>query len=138
MSVRIVIADDSDAVRHKVRSSIECNPRWEVCGEAADGTAAIVLARELNPDIVVLDFSMPGMNGLEAAREISASSPGTKIVLFTMYGSEQLVKYARWVGVTAVVSKDSRNAIEHLLVTLRTVAVALPSMTGEEQLERNI
>jgi DNA-binding NarL/FixJ family response regulator len=62
---------------------IEANTEWEICGEAENGSIALDMVREVNPDIVVLDLVMPGMNGLEAAREIVASAPHTRMIMFT-------------------------------------------------------
>jgi len=80
-------------------------PGFEVCGEAGNGYAAIDLVRELAPDIVLLDYSMPGINGIEAAQQISAIRPQTKMLLFTMHGSEHLYRMAERIGIRAVVAK---------------------------------
>lgn len=80
-----------------------------MCGEAENGEQAVRLARELDPDILVLDFLMPGMNGLEAAREIAVVSPRTAIVLCTICLSPQLIDLARAIGVASAVGKDNLN-----------------------------
>jgi chemotaxis response regulator CheB len=74
MPIRILVVDDSAAIRQAVRSCIESNTYWEVCGEAENGGVALDVVRELNPDVMVLDLVMPGMNGFEVAREIAASA----------------------------------------------------------------
>ena len=81
--VRILIADDYPAIRKSVRSTLEDNPRFEVCGEAEDGAEAIEKAERLKPDVVVLNVSMPVLNGFEAAREIKASLPEVAIVILS-------------------------------------------------------
>ena len=70
MAVRFLIADDSGPLRKALKTVIEGHPDWKVCGEAANGSEAVVLAKDLSPDIIVLDLTMPLMNGLEAARQI--------------------------------------------------------------------
>ena len=87
---RILIADDNPHVRHAMRILLEHHPEWQVCGEAVDGRDAVSKAKQLSPDLVVLDFLMPGLNGLEAAREIHKSVPGVRMLMCTMYLSPQL------------------------------------------------
>ena len=121
MPLRILIVDDSPAVRRALRSCIEEKQGWEVCGEADNGASAIEFFRKLRPDAVVIDFSMPVMNGLEAAREISRIDPTVPLLMCTMFRSEQLVTAVRRVGVKQVLSKSEGlgnnlvNAIEALI-----------------------
>jgi DNA-binding NarL/FixJ family response regulator len=82
------------------------NQAHEVCGEAENGHDGVELAKQLKPDIVLLDYAMPTMNGLEAARLISASMPKCGLILFTMFASDQLSTLAQAAGVRTVVSKD--------------------------------
>ena len=82
---RILVADDSDVVRHGMRLLLHQHEGWEVCGEAVDGQETVVKAHQLAPDVVVLDFAMPVMNGIEAARQIRKERPNTAIVLCSMY-----------------------------------------------------
>jgi DNA-binding NarL/FixJ family response regulator len=105
VSTRILIVDDSSAVRSALRTCLQLTPGFQVCGEAENGYAAIDLVRELAPDIVLLDYSMPGMDGIEAAQQISAIRPQTKMLLFTMHGSEHLYRIAERIGIRAVVAK---------------------------------
>lgn len=90
--VRILVADDHDVVRHGLRALIEAQPGWEVCGEATNGQDATEMAKDLTPDIAILDVSMPLLNGLEATRLIRKVSPGTEVLIFTMHESEQLIR----------------------------------------------
>ena len=92
MNLRILLADDHEVVRHGVRGLLAGHPGWEVCGEATDGRDAVNKALELKPDVVVLDISMPNLNGLEATRLITQALPQTRILILTMHESEQLVR----------------------------------------------
>jgi DNA-binding NarL/FixJ family response regulator len=105
MRTRFLIVDDSELVRRSLRTVLEANPEWEICGEAADGLTAVEMFKELQPNIVILDFQMPGMNGIEAARRMSQIAPAIPIVLFTQHASPDLEKHAREVGIRTVVSK---------------------------------
>ncbi|PYX83083.1 MAG: hypothetical protein DMG70_12145 [Acidobacteria bacterium] len=103
---RILVVDDNPQVRTAIRMCLQLNKRWSVCGEAGNGLSAIDMVRRLKPDVVLLDYAMPEMNGVEAAREIATIAPECAVLLFTMYASEQLAELAYSVGVRAVVSKD--------------------------------
>jgi DNA-binding NarL/FixJ family response regulator len=103
---RILIVDDNPHVRNALRVCLEMNQGHEVCGEAENGQDGMELARQLKPDIVLLDYAMPNMNGLEAARLISASMPQCGMILFTMFASNELCTLAQAAGIRAVVSKD--------------------------------
>ena len=103
---RILIVDDNPQVRTALRICLEMHGSWNVCSEAENGQDGVELARQLKPDIVLLDYAMPNMNGLEAARLISASIPECGLILFTMFASDQLCTLAQAAGVRAVVSKD--------------------------------
>lgn len=120
MGTRILIVDDSPLVRQRLRDLLQQHPDWEVCGEAANGQDAITRARELSPDVIVLDFLMPGMNGMQAAREIGKVIPDVPILMFTTYLSQQLVEEARNVGIRGAVAKsDARYVIDGLEALLR-------------------
>jgi DNA-binding NarL/FixJ family response regulator len=101
----ILIVDDNPAIRQAVRRGFEGRNGFEVCGEAIDGRDAIEKARLLKPDLIILDFSMPVMNGLEAAAVLSRESPSVPLILFTMH-ADMAASEARLAGVSAVVSKD--------------------------------
>ncbi len=90
--VRILVTDDHEVVRRGLRALLEAQPGWEVCGEAGDGREAINKAKQLKPDIVILDISMPGLNGLDAARQILKGVPSAKVLILTMHESEQMVR----------------------------------------------
>jgi len=119
MPLRILVVDDSQAIREAVRSCIETNTNWQVCGEAENGNVALEMVRELNPDVVVLDLSMPGMNGLEVAREIAANAPRTRMIMFTANNCEQLIKEAESAGISKVVAKSGDSIVHHLLTAIK-------------------
>ena len=122
MPIKIAIADDSPVIRSVVRSFIESHTDWEVCGEAEDGKAAIAIAESLNPDLIVLDLSMPVKNGLDAARTISKVCPTSAMVLFTAHASDQLAIEAKRAGIAAVIAKNGNASLEQLVTILREVS----------------
>src|SRR4051794_10299657 len=89
---RILIADDHDVVRSGVRSILEEHEGWEVVGEARDGKEAIDKALATRPDVVILDYSLPLVNGVEATRQIRARVAGAEVLIFTMHDTETLVR----------------------------------------------
>jgi len=105
---KILIADDNESLRKALRDILSVRDGWSICGEATNGRSAVSLALELKPDLIILDFLMPLMNGLAAAAEISKSLPDTPIVLYTMHKSSQLDREAKKVGISRVVSKTDR------------------------------
>jgi DNA-binding NarL/FixJ family response regulator len=92
MKTRILIVDDHDVVRRGVSSLLGGHPGWEVCGEARNGREAIALAAEVKPDVIIMDISMPGMNGLEATRQIVRDNPHAEVLVLSMHDSEQLIR----------------------------------------------
>ena len=93
MSVlRILIADDHEVARKGIRALLESHVGWEVCGEAKDGREAVELASGLKPDVLLLDIGMPNLNGLDAARQILATTPEARILILTVHDSEQVVR----------------------------------------------
>jgi DNA-binding NarL/FixJ family response regulator len=89
--VRILVADDHDIVRRGLKQLLTAKPGWEVCAEAKNGREAVALAEQQKPEVVVMDISMPDLNGLEAARQIKKQLPKTEIVILTLHFSDQLV-----------------------------------------------
>src|ERR1700682_6050112 len=116
---RILIADDNSQVRRALRNLVEQDEDWKVCGEAIDGGDAVERAKETNPDLIVLDFQMPVLNGLEAAREIAKVAPDVPVLLCTAHMSPALIDEAQRVGIHGAVSKsragDILNGIKALL-----------------------
>lgn len=109
MSHTILIVDDSALIRRALRTCLEEGHEWTVCGEAADGSTALEMARELNPDLIVLDLSMPGMNGFQLARELKHIHPALPLLMFTSFKTPQLEKEALACGCNAVVSKSEHQ-----------------------------
>jgi DNA-binding NarL/FixJ family response regulator len=116
MPKTILIADDHDAVRRAIREAFTSEDDFEVCGEAQDGQDAIEKAERLRPDLIILDLSMPVMNGLEAGRALKARMPSAPIILFTLYVDQFLEQAARAAGIADVVSKN-----DHLSVLIHKV-----------------
>jgi DNA-binding NarL/FixJ family response regulator len=119
MPLRILIADDSRAVRHSLHGLLEQHPDWEVCGEAVDGVDAVAKAQKFRPDIIILDFFMPGMTGVEAARVLGRVLPSIPILLVTLCVTAELVKQAKDAGIKgAALKSDTRqilNGVEALI-----------------------
>jgi len=143
MPTRILIVDDHKSAIRGIRSLLEANPEWEVCGEAVNGQEALARANELQPDVIVLDFAMPVMNGLRAAQEITRVLPTVPIVMNTLYSSPQAELEAKKHGIRKVVEKTHSgalvSAIQELLVDKRipraeasapTVKIPLPAVAS--------
>lgn len=105
--IRVVLADDHHIVRQGLRALLEREKDMALIGEAADGLQAVDLAESLEPDVLVVDLMMPGLNGLEAARQIRARAPHTRIVILSMYDDPGYVQQALAAGVLGYVLKDS-------------------------------
>jgi len=117
--VRILIADDHDVVRAGLRQLLLERKGWEICGEASTGRQAVALAMETKPDVVVMDISMPELNGLEASRQIRKGLPKTEIVILSLHLSDQLAYEIIDAGIRGYVLKsdanrDLVNAVESL------------------------
>src|SRR6185369_13869360 len=110
---RILIADDHDVVRSGLRLILEAHDGWEVVAEAADGKAAIVKALETKPDVAILDYAMPLVNGVEAARQIRKRNPKIEVLIFTMHDSEALVGAVLNAGARGFLLKS--DARQHLV-----------------------
>lgn len=106
MSKTILIVDDNPAIRKILREMLEREAGWKVCGEASNGREGIEKAQQLHPDVVVLDLSMPVMNGLEAARELKQLLPSLPVVMFTNFETHHLKQEILSAGIKVIVSKD--------------------------------
>ena len=104
--LRILIADDHEVARQGIRALLESHPGWEVCAEAKDGREAVELANNSKPDIALLDIGMPNLNGLDAARQILATSPAIRILILTMHDAEQVVREVLAAGARGFVLKS--------------------------------
>lgn len=108
-STRILVADDHNIVRSGLRQLLQDHHGWEICGEATTGREAVTLATNTNPDVVVMDFGMPELNGLEAARQIRRVLPKTEILMLTLHLSDELVYRIIQTGVKGYVLKSDAN-----------------------------
>jgi DNA-binding NarL/FixJ family response regulator len=110
MDKRILVVDDNAPIRGLVRTFIESRPGLEICGEATDGLEGIEKSRELKPDLIVLDFLMPRMNGLQTALILHEIVPNTPIILFTFYKDAVPKDLAQAAGVASILSKTDQLA----------------------------
>jgi DNA-binding NarL/FixJ family response regulator len=108
---RILVVDDNPAIRRYLRRVLERQHGWRVCDEARNGRDAVDRFRQIRPDVVVLDFQMPEMNGLDAARIITHLSPETPILLVSLYLTRQLSEEAQKVGVRGTCAKTDLNCV---------------------------
>jgi len=122
--LRILIADDHEMVRHGLRSLLEQREGWTVCGEAADGRTAVSQAETLRPHIVIMDVSMPELNGLEATRMIRKTIPNCEVLILSMHHSEQLVREVLAVGARSYMLKS--DAGELLISAIESLAQGKP------------
>jgi DNA-binding NarL/FixJ family response regulator len=113
---KILIADDSVTIRRLIRTFVESREGFEVCGEAIDGVDAIDKAKELKPDLIILDLAMPRMNGAEAASVLKRMMPDVPLILFTMYDEMMSRSLASTIGVDLVLSKPDgmRRMMAHV------------------------
>ena len=117
--VRILIADDHELVRRGIAAQISQRPHWQVVAEARNGLDAVTLALDLKPDLIVLDLTMPELNGLAAASRILASWPEARILILTVHESEQLVREVIAAGAQGYVLKSDAGRI--LMAALETL-----------------
>jgi DNA-binding NarL/FixJ family response regulator len=113
LPLRILIADDHDVMREGTRAVIERQSGWTVCGTATNGREAIAQASELQPDIVIMDMTMPDLNGLDAAIQIKRRLPDTEILMFTGHETDDLIRQAFEAGVKSFIFKSEAH---HFLV----------------------
>lgn len=123
--MRILIADDHEIVLRGLRDLLRTRAGWEVCGEARSGREAVDLARQLSPNLAILDFSMPLLNGLEATRQIRAALPAVDVLLFSVHDSEHLASEALEAGARGWVLK-SRAATELIAAVESTARSPAP------------
>lgn len=111
-ALRILIVDDHELVRKGLRAVLESRPGWKVCGEASNGREAVERAREHRPDVVIMDLTLPELNGLQATRQIRAALPATEVLILTMHHSEQLVHEVLSAGARGYLLKtDAGDAV---------------------------
>ncbi len=117
--IRVLVCDDHDVFREGVKSVLAREPDMEVVGEASDGARAVEMARETNPDVVVMDIAMPVMRGFEAARRIRRQEPKVRVLMLTVYDDEELVARCLGAGAAGYVLKDA--PLTELVYAVRSV-----------------
>jgi DNA-binding NarL/FixJ family response regulator len=127
MALRILIVDDHAIVRRGVRSLLESHDGWEVCGEATTGRDAVDQSRRLRPDVVVMDLSLPGLNGLDATRQILKDAPHIEVLVLTMHHSEELARDVLQAGARGYVLKS--DADENLIAAVESLRLHKPFLT---------
>jgi two-component system chemotaxis response regulator CheY len=115
----VLIVDDNASIRQALCGLFEGEADFEVCGEAENGKVAVEKAQELHPDLIVLDLSMPVMNGLEAARVLKRVMPSVPLIMFSAFGDDSAQYQARLVGISEVVSKSEHPSM--LILKARSV-----------------
>lgn len=116
---RILIADDSLPVRCGLRTLLGLNSDWQVCGEAVDGADAVEKAQQLAPDLILMDFSMPQMDGVQAAQEIAKSGTDIPILLVTLNLSSEILELARNAGLRGAMSKSEISKLPFAIKALQ-------------------
>lgn len=123
-NLRLLVVDDHDVVRQGLRALLKTHPGWEICGEAATGHEALEKSRKLEPDVAILDISLPGLSGLEVARQIQRLSPATQILVLTVDESEDLMREVFRIGARGFVVKS--DAGRDLVAAIETVSQRKP------------
>jgi DNA-binding NarL/FixJ family response regulator len=120
---RILLVDDQEIIRKGVRSFLGRNAEWEVCGEATNGREAAEAACRIHPDVIIMDVTMPEMDGIAATREIKKSFPGVRILMLSMHNSTQLVDSAFSAGANGYMLKEELGS--QLFSALETISLGV-------------
>jgi len=128
MSLRILVVDDHAVVRRGIRSLLESHEGWQVCGEATTGRDAVAQSLRLRPDVVIMDLSLPELNGLEATRQILKAAPDTEVLVLTMHRSEELARDVLQAGARGFVLKS--DADENLITAVDSLRRHKPFLTS--------
>jgi DNA-binding NarL/FixJ family response regulator len=133
MARSVLIVDDSAVIRRTLREVFRDDPDLEVCGEAENGREAIERARQLRPDLIVLDLSMPVMNGLDAARALKRLMPEVSLIMYSAFGDKVVEHQARLIGISGVVSKfePASALVNEARIVLTQTSAFNPSYAGE-------
>jgi DNA-binding NarL/FixJ family response regulator len=127
--LKILVADDHELMRTGVRALIEQEPEWQVCGTATNGQEAVDAARKLKPDVVILDMTMPELDGLEALRGIKRALPNTEVVIFSAHHSEEVIGQLFEAGAKSYIQKS--DAGRYLVAAIKSIADHRPFFTSE-------
>jgi DNA-binding NarL/FixJ family response regulator len=128
MALKILVVDDEKMVRTALARLLSLHGEWEVVGEASDGLEAIEKAKKLKPDVVIMDITMPAMNGLEATPIIKKEIPATEVLIFSQHHSEQILREAQNAGARGYLLKSQAN---WLTVAVETVSEHKPFFQGK-------
>ena len=127
--LRILIADDHAVVRSGLRSVLEAQPEWEVVAEAGDGKEAVTKALQTKPNVAIVDYALPLINGVEVTRRVRARLPDTEVLIFTMHDSDSLVRELLEAGARGYLLKS--DATKFLLAAVESLAAHKPFFTGK-------
>jgi len=125
----ILIADDHDVVRRGLRMLLEMRPQWRVVAEACDGKGAITGAFRFKPDVAIIDYGLPRLNGIEAARQIRHHLPDTEILIFTMHNSDDILLHALEAGARGFLLKS--DADDYVIAAVQALSQHKPFFTGK-------
>jgi DNA-binding NarL/FixJ family response regulator len=128
--VRILVVDDNPAVRHYLRALLEQQGTWRVCDEARTGREALQRVEQNRPDMILLDFQMPDLNGLDVARRVTKRFPEIPILMITIHLSKQLAEEARRVGIRGACAKSDVGSIVEAVDALLHEGTYFPSMSS--------
>ena len=128
--VRILVVDDNPSVRHYLRALLEQRSTWQVCAEARTGKEALQRVEKNPPDMILLDFQMPDLNGIDVARQISSLFPEIPILMVTIHLSKQLAEEARRVGIRGACAKTDVGSIVEAVDTLLHEGTYFPTMSA--------
>lgn len=117
--VRVLVADDHEVMRMGIRNLLEVQPGWTVCAEANNGLEAVEKTLQYRPDVIIMDISMPEMNGLDAASQITEKHPEIPVILFSLHLSDDLYRHFKTEGVRGAVAKG--DAARDLVLAVETV-----------------
>lgn len=127
--LKILIVDDHELIRLGVAARLQNHPGWTICGEADNGRDAIAMVRTLQPDVAVIDVSMPGLNGIETTRQICREWPEIQVLILTMQESEGIVRDALAAGARGFVLKSDASRL--LVAAVESLAAGVPFFTGK-------
>jgi DNA-binding NarL/FixJ family response regulator len=131
--VRILVVDDNPSVRHYLRALLEQRSTWQVCAEARTGKEALQRVEKNRPDMILLDFQMPDLNGLDVARQISSLFPEIPILMVTIHLSKQLAEEARRVGIRGACAKTDVGSIVEAVDALLHQGTYFPTMSAVDR-----
>lgn len=127
-ALKILVADDHELVRQGLRNVLAAQPHWTICGEAENGREAVALAVKHKPDVVILDITMPELNGLEATRQIRKACPKTEVLVLTMHEGEQIIGGVLAAGARGYILKSDASRL--LIAAIEALALHKPFFTG--------